>query len=309
MRNPFIILRLVLFSFLSIINVLAFGFATWNIAALRSYHIPVDGAPIFAIFNACFLFFFISLSLAEFFFPTRWVPQVTFECVWTAASVVLQFACATDVIISGPTTLCLSDAYRGACASSALLATITWISCSILFLYFIALVSVSIAHATDYPAVWGTPICFVPWFSCPKQSEPDVEWNGRLPGEKPKVLYENPCFKADETFPEDPLTPAYSSTKESTDTHTSGQNAPISISLPMSKSIESFRPSWAKGVETRRGVDPPFTAPKSKAAVHRLRSYWSSSTDSAPRVPPKARHGSSGHHTLTKSPHIVWDLS
>ncbi len=94
------------------LNILALGFAAWNLSAMKAAHLPILGAPIFVIFNACVLFFFqllyVSLTfvysflpytlsrcgpdsaIAELASPSARTAQVGFECGWTAVMAILQ---------------------------------------------------------------------------------------------------------------------------------------------------------------------------------------------------------------------------
>ncbi|KAH9941442.1 cytochrome P450 [Amylocystis lapponica] len=70
------------------------------------------------------------------------------------------------------------------------------------------------------------------------------------------------------------------------------------VLLPYTPSSDSGnRPQWAKSIKTRRGVDPPFIAPKKTSSLDKLCSYsgWSSSTARAPQSLPQVHtreHGS-----------------
>ncbi|KIP09473.1 hypothetical protein PHLGIDRAFT_34384, partial [Phlebiopsis gigantea 11061_1 CR5-6] len=112
MRNPFLIARFVLFSIITYLNILALGFAAWEISSMSSSGLPVPGSPIFVIFNACVLFFFTVLAGAELVFPKARTAQVKFECGWTAFMSSLQLACAIDVTINGPPVYCGLQLYQ-----------------------------------------------------------------------------------------------------------------------------------------------------------------------------------------------------
>ncbi|CCL98438.1 uncharacterized protein FIBRA_00435 [Fibroporia radiculosa] len=279
MRNPLVILRYVLHAFLLYLNILAMGFAAWNIAALKSAGIGVNGASAFVVFNACCFILYAGICLAEAYSPSLWNMKVMPECVWIGAFGFLQVASAIDITISGPTAACVPETSLSACASSSLVVVIVWISSSILLFYFFALVGITVVHVGSHPAVWASPISSVSWFT------PEEKIQGHKSKDMEKGEYENPAFKADEAMSARPV----SRTQVQSASRFSIMKG-FTISAPRFQNAEGFRPAWAKDVNPRRGVDLPFAAkPKVPTVKDRLRSYWSaSSTDSMPPVPPKA---------------------
>lgn len=196
------------------------------------------------------------------------------------------------------------------CASSTLLMVISWVSSSlrespirispchlltiaVVLLYLFGLIGVTSAHSSSLADVWGAAVTAVPWFEMTQR--PGSSTSGRTLFDRKdpeRQDYESPVFKDDESL--------YSeeSSKPQLNWKPAGFIRPsltaISISAPFSKSMESFRPQWAKDVKPRRGVDAPFLAPSNsqKSAAPRMKSHWSSttaSTYSPPVVPPKTR--------------------
>ena len=194
------------------------------------------------------------------------------------------------------------------CASSTLLMVISWVSSSLrtlrrgklhrypltifaVLLYLFGLIGITSAHTSSLGDVWGSAITSVPWFGTMQRPGSSASSNTLFERKDPERQdYESPVFKDDESLYSD----------ESAKPKPAGFIPPslsaISISAPFSKSVDSFRPQWAKDVKPRRGVDAPFLAPsnsqKSAAPVLRMKSHWSSTTASTyapPVLPPKTR--------------------
>ncbi|KZT68213.1 hypothetical protein DAEQUDRAFT_738932 [Daedalea quercina L-15889] len=293
MRNPFILLRFVLFFFLLYLNVLALGFASWNIAAAKkaSVMISESGAPVFVLFNTIITIIYLLLALAELILPSFWSPKIVLECVWIAAFSVLGLAAAIDITVTGPIVACQAEGATSACASATLLVVVAWVSSSILLMYLFGLIGITTAHSSAEADVWNAAITSVPWFATIQTPLPSG--NSKLlfyPKDPECQEFESPAFKDDASLH------SASSKLQSTLKPAGILQSPlktISISLPFSKSVESFRPHWAKDVKPRRGVDVPFLSPgKSQTGTLRLKSHWSSSTTSTyvpPVLPPKTR--------------------
>ncbi|EKM55491.1 uncharacterized protein PHACADRAFT_256146 [Phanerochaete carnosa HHB-10118-sp] len=283
MRSPLLIARFVSFSVLVYLNLLALGFAGWEISSMRDAGLSVSGSPIFIIFNACALLYFIILASAELVVPGAGTGQVNFECGWTGLMSALQLASAVDVVVNGPPVYCRVQAYEAVCASSTVLAAITWTSSILIMVYFLTLFSLALSHASVYGAFWQTTVYQAPWFV-----EPALGGSVNKPS-KPKEPWENPAFSAyeeeDEKEEEDlgdvSLTPPVVAWARKFDLE--GLYMP---SAPLrAKSVESMRPAWAKRVNTRRGIDPPFApAPVAQRVSRLVKSYWSGT--SAPPTPP-----------------------
>ncbi|KAL6305404.1 hypothetical protein BKA93DRAFT_825095 [Sparassis latifolia] len=215
MPNPIVILRLVFFASLFYLNSLALGIAAWNIAALKSYGIHAYGPPIFVIMNALILFFFLVVTTASAFVPTRWAPRIMFECGWTGILCILQLSSALDITISGPPSTCRSGGalWFPFCIVSAqsLLgisqhtrqrvpkflpqAAAHYFAVTI---YFLGLFSLAVTHSSIYPGIWATSVTAVPWFS-ETETTPVNDLRSSLDSfrdEKRKsFIYESPVFK------------------------------------------------------------------------------------------------------------------
>ncbi|GBE82024.1 predicted protein [Sparassis crispa] len=318
MPSPIVILRLVFFASLFYLNSLALGIAAWNIAALKSYGIHAYGPPIFVIMNALILFFFLVVTTASAFVPTRWAPRIMFECGWTGILCILQLSSALDITISGPPSTCPSGAYKAACASSTILVAITWISSSLFTIYFLGLFSLAVTHSSIYPGIWATSVAAVPWFS-ETETTPVNDSRSSLDSfrdEKRKsFIYESPVFKGltgaahvpPQAAPSRILRPAkrvssvYDNPVFGEYTGAADEEArtasffsyvfvgpPRQISSPIPVLINnsgSDRPPWARAIETRRGLDKPFPSPTKEKLVPgperepvRLKSTWSDTT-------------------------------
>ncbi|CAL1704911.1 unnamed protein product [Somion occarium] len=283
MRCPFLTLRFVIFAIAMYLNILAFGFSIWNIVAMKDA--GVSGAPLFIIFNSCALVFFLLLAVAELVIPSAKTAQVSFECLWTGALSTLQLAAALNITIRGPPIYCGSQSSEAICGSSFVLVVLTWISCTSLLVYFLALLVTALSHWKSYRGVWSTTVYNVPWFT-----ERDVP---RPPSTRPvsmptppkpfklkaqKMPYVNPLFNGtDDDLPLSPPRAPFADIEKGL----SGTRP----TLPHESSRETFRPTWAKSLKVRRGLDHPFGAPKTRPITAIIKSYWSPS--SAPSPPPK----------------------
>ncbi|TFY65482.1 hypothetical protein EVJ58_g1949 [Rhodofomes roseus] len=278
MRNPFILLRFVLFFFLLYLSILALGFASWNIAAAKRASLNESGAPVFVLFNTILTIIYLLLALAELIFPSFWSPKIMLECVWVAAFAIMELAAAIDITVSGPIIACRADDAMSACASSTLLVVVTWVTSSLLLLYLFGLIGITTMHSSTQADMWGAAITSVPWFAT-SQSPSSPPSSGKqwfYPKDPERQDFESPVFKDDESL-------FTASSKTQSMWKPAGIIRPpfkaVSISAPFSKSVGSLRPTWAKDVKPRRGVDPPFLSPgKSQKSAPRLKSHWSSST-------------------------------
>jgi len=290
MRNPFVLLRFVLFFFLLYLNILALGFASWNIAAAKSASLNESGAPVFVLFNTILTIMYLLLALTELIFSAFWSPKIILECLWIAAFAILELSAAIDITVSGPIIACRAEDAMSACASSTLLVVVTWVTSSLLLLYLFGLIGITTMHSSTQADVWGAAITSVPWFAASQPPPPSSGKQWFYPKDPERQDFESPAFKDDESL-------STASSKPQSTWKPAGIIRPsfkaISISAPFSKSVESFRPTWAKDVKPRRGVDPPFLSPgKSQKSVPRLLSHWSSTTVSTyapPVLPPKTR--------------------
>ncbi|TFY55557.1 hypothetical protein EVG20_g9278 [Dentipellis fragilis] len=164
MRSPVVIFRFVSLALITYLNLFALVFAGWNIAATKAAGLGVQGGSAFLIINACFLFLFLAASLAELAFPQAKTAGVAFECLWTGVMAILELAASIDITVSGPPFMCKSGAPFSVCASSTVLVPISWLAGILMLAYFLALLSMSLAHMEQYPAIWYGSIYTAPWF-------------------------------------------------------------------------------------------------------------------------------------------------
>ncbi|KAI0780781.1 hypothetical protein BD413DRAFT_463336 [Trametes elegans] len=323
MRNPFIVLRFVMFAILFYVNLLTVGFSVWNISVLKGLGGLAVDAPTFVVFNACLLLALLAACLVLSWYTSTAFDQVRYECGWTGIMSALQLASSIDITINGPPALCQGVSIT-ACASSSLVVALSWVSSTMLLMYSFSLMTTAITHLSVIPDVWGASVCAVPWFAAPSGS---VESRISLPevgDTKPKEVsghFRTPIFeqyaKALPKTParhEPPSTPPIwqarrsslsiiddPSSKRTTWTNRIFSGVP---SISYKRSTESLRPSWAKrGGSTRRGVDHPFAVPRAAPRppqpptvrplrTFKLKSCWSPSTASpqshvafSPRAP------------------------
>ena len=146
----------------------------------------------------------------------------------------------------------------------------------------------AISHYWVYGGVWSTTVYSVPWFS-----KCDITADFRIEASPPlKVFHdiETPVHKstAEEDYRNALVLSPTPTTPESL-FNFSNYDAPRAIKvIPLVRvpSKESFRPTWAKSVKMRRGVDQPFVLPGAK---HLSRMIKACMPDVSPAVPPKAK--------------------
>ncbi|KAI0362269.1 hypothetical protein OH77DRAFT_38916 [Trametes cingulata] len=166
MRNPFIVLRFVLFAILVYVNLLTVGFAVWNLSELKSLQGQALGAPTFVVFNACVVLTLLVACLVAAWYSLSAFDKVRNECGWTALVSALQLASSIDITVNGPPALCQGVSIT-ACASSSLTVALSWISSTILLLYSFSLFTTAVTHMTVIPDVWTSSVRSVPWFVVP----------------------------------------------------------------------------------------------------------------------------------------------
>ncbi|KAI0673074.1 hypothetical protein C8Q78DRAFT_697722 [Trametes maxima] len=323
MRNPFVVLRFVLFAILVYVNLLIIGFAVWNLTVLKGLDVRALGAPRFVIFNACILIALLVVCLVSSWFSRGAFDKVRDECIWTGLMSALLLASCIAITVNGPPTLCQGISIT-ACASSSLMVALSWVSSTMLLMYSFALVTTTITHMSVIPDVWSASICSVPWFVVPSQCvesrmPPPPEKTPRLSDvvdiKRSSLHFPTPIFeqhaKTLPLSPKSPVTPPIWQARRSSlpmidappTKRTTWTNRVFS---GMSQcSTESVRPTWAtRGGAARRGVDHPFAVPRAAPKPvpirplrpFKLKSCWSPSTASshshlpaAPAPPPKAR--------------------
>lgn len=293
MRNPLLTVRFVIFSILVYLNLLALGFAGWEISSINEAGLPMAGSPIFAMFNACAFFFFILLASAELVFSDAKTGQIYFECGWTGVMSALELASALDVLVNGPPVYCRTQCYEAICTSSTVLSIITWTASVLIIAYFLTLFYLSLSHSSVYGAFWTMTVYQAPWFV-----EPAIGIQPRTASPRasqPKEPWENPAFRAHEDVEDEqalnevPLTPPVAPWSRNYDPERlSAASSRLRAAPAPARSMESLRPAWAKRVNTRRGVDLPFApAPVANRVSRLVKSFWSDTSASPPPPPPK----------------------
>jgi hypothetical protein len=163
-------------------------------------------------------------------------------------------------------------------------------------IYFLTIFVTASSHSSAYSGVWWTTVYTMPWFTNPPPPPAKVVFpthQAELKPMPPKSPYQNPCFEPGEdahiilTPPSVPFAQSYQMDLEKQNLPYAAR--PRAVSDPAS--ITSQRPVWAKRVNTRRGVDPPFTPyPNATTRVSAaLKSLWphSARTTAQPSSPPK----------------------
>lgn len=153
-------------------------------------------------------------------------------------------------------------------------------------LYFLALYMSAISHYWVYGGVWTTTVYNVPWFS--KRDIAD-DFHFESPPTKISHDLEKLEVKSDnEKHVYDvALTPTTPMSPISLFNYSHFSLPPRGIKVPPlvhASSKGTLRPDWAKTVNTRRGVDQPFTLPGAK---HLSRIFKACMLDTAPAPPPK----------------------
>ncbi|TFK83485.1 hypothetical protein K466DRAFT_498411 [Polyporus arcularius HHB13444] len=295
MRNPFVVLRFVLFAILVYVNILILGLAGWNITVLKGLKLHDLSAPTFVIFNACVLIFMLAACLASPWLVNKRVDKVRDECVWTGVMSTLQVASCFSITVNGPAALCQGVSIT-ACASSSLVVALSWISCMILMLYSFSLLTTAITHMSIIPDVWSASVRTVRWYKEPvdhleaplatryeKSRFSEMLEQKRLSFYYPTPIFEQhakalPVSPLDlPKFPSTPTSPIWQPRKDSAGSLTFAEpvlpgrrptwtsrvmSGATSFRLSHKISNESMRPGWAKRASPRRGVDLPFTMPR-----------------------------------------------
>ncbi|KAF7793114.1 hypothetical protein EIP86_004222 [Pleurotus ostreatoroseus] len=294
MQSPFLIARIVFFVILGYLNILALAITIWLLHSLNEKGSTAVGPSIFSLVNSSGLLFMELVATTDYWIPLARTGQVKFELGWTFVLSILQITAAFDVMFNGPPVYCSVEGWTGVCTVYTLLTALTWSSSIILFSYFLALACTACAHRLDYPTLWVVTIRQVPWFTERRPGSP-----AEL--QLPKIVvtgapYENPVFRSDDEEKGHSIEDAnhFNSPVSPRSEGASSDSSRLALRVPPSpiSSRASFRPSWAKRIMTRRGIDPPFVPnPTPPTPPPWERPYSSnemlSYTDQPP-VPPKA---------------------
>lgn len=140
----------------------------------------------------------------------------------------------------------------------------------------------TISHYWVYGGIWAMSVYDVPWFS-PRDDFTQVCMQ---PSRKTSQYIEEPAVKS--VYDVYDYDHAASPTPSTPDTlfNYCHAEAPRALRLVHHQSQETLRPTWAKNIQTRRGVDQPFALPGAK---HISRMIAACIPDSRLSVPPKAQ--------------------
>lgn len=160
--------------------------------------------------------------------------------------------------------------------------------CSPVLTYFLTLFYLAVSHSSTYPAIWTRTVYKAPWFVEPTLGA--LHTQHRAP-KKEKEPYESPVFRGDDEDDEGdlgmlPLSSPHAPYMRNGDIESASvASTHYRAPPPPARSQESLRPTWAKRVNTRRGIDTPFAAvPVAQRLSRLVKSYWSA--PSAPPTPP-----------------------
>lgn len=172
-KNPFIVARFIFFAVLAYLTILQLIFAAWNISTTTSAGQNVSNTPVFLVFNTCIILLFLLHGVIDMVMPKEQLSSVRLECIWSAATNLLQTGIAIGVTISAPQELCDISNWSY-CASSSLLAPIAWLTSVILLSYFFALTIAAVAHANVHPNIWTSTVHDIAWFGYPPVNQTDT---------------------------------------------------------------------------------------------------------------------------------------
>jgi len=161
--NPFLVARLVFFAISAYLTVLLLIFAAWNIHATTTIGLKAPLGTVFLLFNACVNLLCLIIGVVEIAVPAFKVSNVTFECVWSATTGLLQTGLAIITSIYDRRLFCgLKD--HPSCAPVSLLMPVTWLNSVILLSYFSTLLITIVAHSNAHPNIWTNSVYDIDWF-------------------------------------------------------------------------------------------------------------------------------------------------
>ncbi|KAH8106733.1 hypothetical protein BXZ70DRAFT_914856 [Cristinia sonorae] len=280
--RPFLLFRSVIFALLTWFNVIALGFAIWDVVALEDAGETAFGPAIFIIFNSCATFLLLLRAIAELCTRKVKTAQVNVECAWSFIMATLHFASAVYITVMGPPMYCSSQDLVNVCAASTVLVIVTWLSSVTMMLYFLGLYMTAISHYWVYGSIWSTSVYDVAWFS-PRDDFTPVSIRPSRKSLHDLEKGETNRYSYDSTST--PSTPSTLFDYTHTDTPRVFKLRPPPLSHQSSQ--ETLRPAWAQSIQARRGVDQPFSLPGAK---HLSRMIMACTPNSPPpSVPPKAK--------------------
>jgi len=162
-KNPFLVARLVFFAISAYLTVLLLTFAAWNIHATTSIGLKASLGTVFLLFNACMNLLCLIIGVVEIALPAFKVSNITFECVWSATTGLLQTGMAIITSVYHRRLFCgFKD--NPSCAPISLLMPVTWLNSVILLSYFFTLLITVVAHSNTHSKIWANSVYDVDWF-------------------------------------------------------------------------------------------------------------------------------------------------
>jgi len=259
-KSPFLLVRFVIFSLLLYLGLTALGFAAWEVGAFRAAGAHVNGAPGLLIFTGIATSLCIIASLVDLKISSLKASMVGVECLWTGIFSSLQIAASVFATLAGPSESCEARAPLAICASATILVPISWLTATLLLGYFIAIMSLCIAHLRSYPALWSMSLYDIDWF---------VEDNAK---DKRSSVPQLPPLNASALTRLSVASRRHSTSSLPRDVE---NQVPVSVSLDREKPLPSPVPSnvwWGRLLPGRAGKDHPFNIRRMK----RVEFQWQS---------------------------------
>ncbi|KIJ68980.1 hypothetical protein HYDPIDRAFT_172486 [Hydnomerulius pinastri MD-312] len=201
--------------------------------------------------------------------------HVRVECAWTVLMSTLQLAASINVTVNGPPMACQMRSPWASCASSSLLVPVSWLATLIILTYSLTISITAATHATSLPTIWTTAVSAVPWFA-PDAVAPAPVVIPYLSARKHSKAFSSASSGSEESCAVTKyITERWE--KLSGAERQSEPSGPIIFSGGR-QSVDSTRPTWARQLEARRGIDSPFARPPQVRGGQRA----------VPSPPPKA---------------------
>lgn len=247
-KSPFLLVRFVIFSLLVYLGLTALGFAAWELGANRAAGAHVNGASALLIFTGIATSLCVAASLVDVEISSLKASMVGVECLWTGIFSSLQIAASIFVTLVGPPESCeVVGASLAVCASTTILVPISWLAATLLLGYFIAIMSLCIAHLRLYPALWSMSLYEIAWF---------VEADAY---DKRDSVPQLPPLNASALTRLSVVSRRHSTSSLPRDVE---NQVPVSASLDREKPLPSPVPSnvwWGRLLPGRPGKDHPFS--------------------------------------------------
>ncbi|KAG6335399.1 hypothetical protein ID866_3694 [Astraeus odoratus] len=263
MLNAFLVIRMIFFALLLYLNVLVIVFAAWNLTAVRSI---APGAPLILAANSALIILFLTLATtAEAICPKARPGHVRVECAWTVLTSTLQLAASINVTVNGPPMTCQFNWTWSTCASSSLLVPVTWLVTLVILGYCLTICITACVHAPWIPDLWTMPVSSVPWFDFGTKAP--VATSG-VPSTGKASKFSRFSSASNESCPITRYITERWGKLSGVERQSQSPSNPILFSRGH-QSMDSRRPTWARQMDVRRGVDQPFVRPPPPFAVLR----------------------------------------